>query len=259
MDQAQTYRIYEDGTHYDLMFPHNEAGIRFWIEEAISSSGNVLELACGTGAISIPMARAGCEVTGIDLSPEMLKEARRKSEAEGLKVRWVEGDMRQFELGQKFALIILAANTICHLLDLTSIESCFRCVRQHLKMGGRFIVSVFVPSQALLKRKCDDPEPFAKYASPDGDGMVVVTQTYEYEPDTQIKRIITCHKFPDRTSVEYGSLNMRMFYPQELDALLRYNGFHIMHKWGSEHREAFGSDSGQQIVVCEMVTRADAV
>jgi SAM-dependent methyltransferase len=184
----------------------------------------------------------------------MLKEARRKSEAEGLKIRWVEGDMRQFELGQKFGLIILAGNTICHLLDVTSVESCFRCVRQHLEMDGRFIVNVFVPSQALLKRRCDEPEPFAEYASPDGDGMVVVTHTYEYEPDTQIKRIITHHRFPNRSSIEYGSLNMRMFYPQELDALLRYNGFRIIHKWSNELKEAFGPDSGQQVVVCKMAT-----
>lgn len=43
MEQAQVYKIYEDGTHYDLMFPHNETGFRFWIEEATSARGNILE------------------------------------------------------------------------------------------------------------------------------------------------------------------------------------------------------------------------
>jgi len=71
------YRIYQDGRHFDRMFPGSDTP--FWLEQAAEAKGKVLELACGTGTIALPLARAGHEVTGVDLSAPMLAEARRRS------------------------------------------------------------------------------------------------------------------------------------------------------------------------------------
>ena len=244
------YKIYQDGRHFDRMFPGVNAN-PFWEEQAAESGGPILELACGTGSISIPLARAGYEVTGLELSPAMLTEARSRSSREGLKLQWIEGDMRDFDLGTRFPLIILTANALCHLLDLASVEACLACVRRHLAHDGRFIVTVFVPNQALLLRRSEEHEPFAEYEDPDGHGQIAVTHSYTYEPDTQIKRITTWHRVGDASEETAGSLDMRMFYPQELDALLKYNGLSIVDKWGDLQRRPFGPDSGLQVVVCQ--------
>lgn len=243
------YSIYDDGRHFSRMFPISEKSLQLLLSLAAESDGTVLETACGTGLISIPLARPGHQVTGIDLSASMLEEAKRAAKAEAVSVRWIEGDMRHFTLDESFSLIFIASNAICHLLDRSDFESFLECVRRHLKPDGRFVISVFVPDPQQLERRSAGELPFATYQHPDGSGDVEVTHTYEYEPDTQIKRITTFHRFPERTERLKGRLDMKMYFPQELDALLRYNGFDIIHKWGDGAGSPFSSDATQQIIV----------
>jgi ubiquinone/menaquinone biosynthesis C-methylase UbiE len=58
----------------------------------IGSDDMVLDVACGTGNATLPAARRGARVTGLDLTPKLLRDARAHAEAEGLEVEWVEGD-----------------------------------------------------------------------------------------------------------------------------------------------------------------------
>ena len=83
--------------------------------------------------------------------------------------------------------------------------------------------------------------------------MITVTESYEYEPDTQIKRIKTYHAFPGQDDEIEGELNMRMYFPQELDALLKYNGFTIEYKYGSNGLAAFDKESENQLIVCRLM------
>ena len=76
----------------------------------------VLELGCGTGRVTIPIARAGVEVVGLDNAPAMLDVARRKAAAAGVDVRWVTADMRSFQLEQRFGLVIIPFRSFLHLL-----------------------------------------------------------------------------------------------------------------------------------------------
>jgi SAM-dependent methyltransferase len=160
--------------------------------------------------------------------------------------------MWSFAIGRKFSLILLAANAICHLLDAESLEACLRCVCAHLEPGGRFIVVVFVPDPAKLLPESTQREPFAEYEDPQRGGMVVVTYTYRYEFDTQIKRIELQARYPDSDAESISSIDMRMYFPQELDALLRHNGFNIVSKWGDHSGAAFDQTSAFQIVTCNL-------
>ena len=171
-----------------------------------------------------------------------------------MQIDWRHGDIRDFHLGRTFSQIILASNTLCHLVDLPSLEGCLRCVREHLAESGRFVLSVFVPHQALLCRRCDEPRVLAEYDDPDGRGKVIITETYEYHPDTQIKHITTRHRIEE--TEEIGSLTMRMYYPQELTALIKYNGFEVIARWGDFDQHAFGADSKLQVLVCQAAETA---
>jgi SAM-dependent methyltransferase len=245
--------IYLDGRHYDRLdrlSDHGSQDLPFWISQAKRYGDPVLELACGTGRVSVPLAQAGFRVTGIDLSEAMLQEARRKSAAAGVQVDWIQADMRALDLGQSFCLIILPANALCHLLDLSDFEACLSGVRRRLSRYGRLVVSVFVPKAELLIDQPGKRFPFAEYDDPDGRGRIVVTESYVYEPGTQIKRITTHHAIPGQDGEIEGELNMRMYYPQELDALLKYNGFVLEYKYGGFDQAPFGAHSEQQIVVC---------
>lgn len=220
-------RIYEDGRHYDRMFGP-EAIVPFLLAQARAVGGPVLELACGTGRLLQPLADAGFAATGIDSSPGMLAEARRKG---GL-ARYIEADMRSFRLEPRFGLIFLAANSLSHLLDLDSFQACMARVREHLAPGGRFVVDVFVPKLQMLLVDPSQRQPLAEYDDPDGAGRVVVTAQSRYDPITQIKWTKTFHRLPGAATEVEGSLNMRMYFPQELQALLRYNGFQLEGAYG---------------------------
>jgi len=252
MRQEKIADIYLDGRHYDQLFTNGSEDLPFWVSRANQYGDPVLELACGTGRITVALAQAGYYVTGIDNAEGMLREARKKSAEAGVEVEWIKADMRDFDLGKAFPLIILPANTLCHLLDLSDFEACLANVKNHLAPNGRFVIDVFVPNVALLINKHDERSLFSEYDDPDGRGRIVVTESYVYESDTQIKRIKTYHSIPGEDAEIEGELNMRIYFPQELDALLKYNGFVIEYKCGGYDQIAFDIESEKQIVVCRL-------
>ncbi|CAA9415809.1 hypothetical protein AVDCRST_MAG82-1096 [uncultured Rubrobacteraceae bacterium] len=72
----------------------SDTGVAFYASLARETGGPVLEIACGTGRVAMPVAQQGFAVTGLDILPGMLEVARGKAEAAGLPARWVEGDAR---------------------------------------------------------------------------------------------------------------------------------------------------------------------
>jgi len=252
MTQEKIPQIYLEGRHYDQLFTNGSEDLPFWVNQANQNGDPILELACGTGRITITLAQAGFRMTGIDNAEGMLKEARRKSAEAGVKVDWFKADMRGFDLRKAFSLIILPANTLCHLLDLSDFEACMANVRKHLASNGRFVIDVFVPKMELLINKPDERYPFSEYDDPDGRGRIEVTESYIYESDTQIKRLKTYHSIPGEGAEIEGELNMRMYFPQELDALLKYNRFVLEYKYGSYNRTGFDTMSEKQLLVCRL-------
>jgi SAM-dependent methyltransferase len=249
------YYIYHDGRHYDRLFPGADPrgvskDLSFWRWQARDYGGPVLELGCGTGRVAIPLAEEGFKVTGIDIAGGMLQEAQRKASVAKVGVTWANADMRDFDLNDEFSLIILPNNTICHLLTRTDIESCLASARKHLAPKGKFVIDVFVPKMELLVDQPEAKFPFGEYDDPDGGGKIVVTETYVYEPDTQIKRVTTWFSFPGNQDPVPKELDMRMYFPQELDALLEYNGFVIDQKYGDYLGAPFSHESTKQLIVC---------
>jgi ubiquinone/menaquinone biosynthesis C-methylase UbiE len=88
------------------------ADIPFYMEEAGRAGGPVLELACGTGRLTIPIAQVGVDIGGLDQCPSMLARARAKASAAGIAIPFVESDCRNFSLERKFALIFMAFNSM---------------------------------------------------------------------------------------------------------------------------------------------------
>ena len=110
--------LYADPALYDLLFSNTcdrssaagqkrweltIASEQFYMEQARESGGRVLELGCGSGRLTIPIAQEGIDIVGADLSPSMLRSARAKGAAAGLRIPFVQADMRQFDLGARFS------------------------------------------------------------------------------------------------------------------------------------------------------------
>lgn len=250
MWQIDCADLYGDGRHYDLENADAIEDIPFYQRQTMRFGGPVLELACGTGRITIPIAELGYPITGLDISEAMLTHARAKSAAKGVHVEWVHADCRDFSLGRRFAFIFLPFNSIAHLHDRASLEACLARVREHLAPNGRFVVDIFNPRLELLIRDPDKRYPIFEYPDPDGRGMIEVTENNVYDRASQVNRIKWYFRLVDGGDEFVQQLNMRIFYPQELDMLLLYNGFALEAKYGDYDETPFESTSRHQVVIC---------
>lgn len=241
--------VYWDGLHYDLYNGEAPGDLPFYLAEAEKTDGPVLELACGTGRLTIPLAKAGADIIGLDVASPMLEQARAKAAAEGAKIKFVRADIRKIGLKGRFGLIFIAFNSMQHLHDRASLERFFSGVRRRLAPGGRFVFDVFNPDPRCLVRDEEELLPVSCYKDPRTGTDMLVNERYSYDRAAQISRI-TWHYTAGRRAAGSRKLNMRCFYPAELDALLHYNGFKIMKKYGAFDRSPFTGDSQKQIIIC---------
>ncbi len=104
----------------------------------------VLDLGCGTGKMTLELARRGYDMTGIDLSPEMLDIARGEAERTGLSedILWLCQDMTEFELYGTVDLTVSCLDCINHLTDTRSLKKCFDLVHNYLIPDGLFIFDI---------------------------------------------------------------------------------------------------------------------
>jgi SAM-dependent methyltransferase len=243
--------IYRSGKTYDLLYPGSAARPAIWLELARRCGDPILEIMSGTGSIAIPLAQAGHDVTGVELAAPMLAEARRKSQAAGVDINWVLGDARAFDLDRQFRLVLLPSNSICHLLTRDDLEACLASVARHLQPDGRFALNVFVPSLPLLITSPDVEQEFGGYTEPVSGEQVVLTQRSRYDAATQVKHHQLFRRVGDGPVEPDGELAMRIYFPQELDALLWYNGFAIEAKYGEDGRP-FDAQSAMQYFVLRL-------
>src|SRR4029450_6124803 len=145
----------------------------------------VLELACGSGRLTIPLAREGINITGMDISEEMLHLAKVKASQSGVSIRFIRGDMRSFDLGEKFKFIFIPAQSLSHLHTRKEIEDCFSCVRRHLAEEGRLLIELFNSSVRLLARETDRRYAVDQYKDPRGGFQVFVTEEVRYDAASQ--------------------------------------------------------------------------
>jgi SAM-dependent methyltransferase len=177
----------------------------------------VLELCCGAGKLCIALSRAGHDVTGLDLSREMLDEFERQlfKEDDSIKsrVRMIQADMCQFDLKQTFDFIILEDDGFVYLLDTEEQLACLGRVCAHLADGGHFFLSFTTPQRELASKIA-----------------------YEYEPVRQIKTAprewTVQNSDGTHTLIRQGIERRRLVFPAELELLLRTSGFEVIERWG---------------------------
>ena len=140
---------YDDPAIYDLENKNFEPDGPFYLSMAQQVNGSVLELGCGTGRVTIPLARNGIDITGLDIVRGML--ARAKANAGELPIRWIEADVREFHLGKRFDLICTTGSVFQHLLERKEQEMMLACVQEHLSPDGIFVVDALFPSAGSMK------------------------------------------------------------------------------------------------------------
>jgi SAM-dependent methyltransferase len=133
---------------YDPWSARVTEDVEFYVEEARRAGGTVVELACGTGRITVPIAQAGIRVIGVDSSRCMLEVARERVRAAGadVLVELRHGDLREPPVPERVPLVLVPFRSLLHLLTEAERARAFAAIRELLLPGGRLVFDVFAPS-----------------------------------------------------------------------------------------------------------------
>ncbi|RUS48560.1 class I SAM-dependent methyltransferase [Cohnella sp. AR92] len=212
----------------------------------------IVDLGCGTGNLAIPLAKSGFQVFGIDLSSDMLSIARNKWEAGGRGligekggIRWLQQDMRDWELPEPADAVISFCDSINYLTEPEDVVSAFRHTYEGLAPGGLFLFDVHAPSQ--LERYAEE-QPFVL-----DEKDVAYLWVCDYDPERmEIEHDLT---FFVREESAPGSANSGLYYrfeeshvqraydPDWLAEQLTAAGFELLHrfadfKWAAPTEES---------------------
>ena len=134
---------------YDYWSRSVTEDVEFYVEEALASGGPIVELAVGTGRVAVPIAEAGIDVIGVDLSAGMLAVAREYADTRrvGGRVDLRVGDLRKPPVSERVPLVICPFRSLLHMPDETEKLRALRAARELLAAGGRLVFDVFAPSR----------------------------------------------------------------------------------------------------------------
>jgi SAM-dependent methyltransferase len=240
--------LYGDAEFYDAEFAGRSQEIPFFRKHALAARGPVLEVACGTGRLTLPIARDGVDIIGLDVSRSMLEQARRKSALENLSIEWLEQDCRTMALPRPFSLIFSATNAMQHLLDTESACAFLQAARRTLRPNGILILDVFNPDPAKLARPATERYVHKTIAIP-GEEPIRVEAASHYRADTQLLHF-DLHYLRGAELLRTKHVNMRCFFPEELAMLCCSNGLEVSRRFGNYDESEFRADSPKQILVC---------
>ena len=253
MNASDNLEEFSDPPNYDIEEGERSAPrIAFYCDLANRIGGPVLELACGSGLVTLPVAAEGLEVTGVDLARPMLAHARKKAEAQGLNIHWVEADARALRLDTHNRFIFLTGNAFQAFLRREDQEALLASVKRHVAPGGVFAFETRNPSGHDLTNQSEE-EFDQSYVSVEGY-RVSVSFTQLYDPIAQIIYWTSYRRWNDgeRDHEKETHIACRFTYPQELQALLHYNGFQVMDQYGNWNQEALSASSPSIISICKV-------
>ena len=232
--------------------------ISFYLEYASKLHGSILELACGTGRVTIPLANEGYDVWGIDLSKEMLDQLKVKMEnlQEEVKQRIHinHADMTNFELGREFSLIIIPFRSFQSLTSEEQQKACLHTIHRHLSGGGYFTIDVFKP-YAQLDKSWIQPE-VLDWETVDPITNNKVRRTHirrEIDIKNQIIYPELIYYVTNQDGVEkkiVEPLALKYYYEEQMRNLLQSNGFRIVEELGNYDRRPI-SEGPELIFICK--------
>jgi len=218
-------------------------------------SENVLEIACGTGRVALQLAETGVEITGFDLSPELLGIARQKS-AGIQNVHWKVGDMHSFDLGQTFGLVIIPGHSFQFMLTPDDQVSCLDCVKRHLSPEGLLVVHLDHQDVTWLGSLPRQPtgtfSEWRELKHPLTGHTVRTAHEWTFERSTQTATVTTAWEEINLTGNvvrrwQREPMPLHCVFRFEMEHLLKRTGYKIEAVYGDFHKTALTDESDQMI------------
>jgi len=222
MNEKNQFKKYSE--YYDKIYEEKdykkEADFLIKVIKKYSQSkvANILSLGCGTASHDIILAKKGFEITGVDMSEEMIKIAKEKSEKEKVNIKFKVADVTDFKVNEKFDFSMAMFNIAGYMTENESMEKMLKNTFKFLKKGGLFVFDCWY-GPAVLKSRPENREKKV------GDFVRRTTQNLDIE-----KSIIdiTFEVLENGAVKTKENHKMRFWYLRELEYLLNKNGFKML-------------------------------
>lgn len=231
-----------------------EQDVAFFLRHARQTGGPVLDLACGTGRVTWPLAEAGFEVVGLDLSEPMLQHARAKASHRDSQIRdrvtFVQGTMADFDLHRRFRLVLIPYRSFQSLLDPADQRHCLTCVHRHLEPDGRAIIDLFDPRLEWCHPALDPATIKLNEVKHPVSGNTVKVEMLGRENDPVAQVLTERHRFTEIGTwgkvvrQEERILRLRWTYRHEMRYLFELTGFDVLAEFSdfNESPPAYGNE-----------------
>jgi SAM-dependent methyltransferase len=194
------------------------------------AGGGALELAIGTGRIAVPLAERGVHVAGIDLSPDMVAELQKKTDAIPVAI----GDYATTRVDGSFSLTYIVFNSISNQTSQEGQVATFANAGAHLEPGGCFVVEVGTKNRQHLT-------------------VFDLSDTHvgvdEYDADTQ--RLVSHHFTLVDGNWQRISMPFRSASPGEFDLMAQLAGLRLRERWADWDRSPFTAESTKHVSIWE--------
>lgn len=246
---------------YDLEYQDFSDDLPMYLEWATRTGGPVLDVGCGTGRVTVALAQAGFQVTGIDESDEMLARARARISSDRLaasRVRLLDVPAQRFRDEKQYGLAILTINTFGHLLRRRDQSEVLHNLRRHIAPGGILIVDMTPPDLIALSQNAGPLFLHWEKYDPDKNRTVQKWLAYQVDHTAQIQHYtinydsIEADGLVHRTSV---TMPVRYTFRYEAELLLEQAGFSIKHLYGSYQLDSYDMTDERMIFVASVADK----
>ncbi|MBO0586918.1 class I SAM-dependent methyltransferase [Sporosarcina sp. E16_8] len=246
----ENFEKYADPEMYDHFYEGYQKDLNVILEWA-KLGQPIIELACGTGRLTIPMAKRGFQMVGVDLHEGMLERAKQKAKVQMVSIEFLLQDCTKLNLPVKSSLVFMTGNSFQHFLTNEVQDALLQTVRQHLVKDGVFIFDTRNP---LLHELATVDEYEQQYSDKNGNQIIELhreeynsmTQILHYRTDRQIYRGETL------IANEQDGISLRYSFPLEMERVLKNNGFEILQVYGDWDKSGLNVKSISMVYVCKI-------
>ena len=259
-EEAGAIEHYLDPALYDHEYRRRRADLNFYrllVEERISGghAGPILELACGSGRLTVPLLRAGHTLIAFDRAPTMLKVARnrvaRLPQGRREKALLFRADMRSFGLKTRVSVALAGFHSIQHLIEDADVLACFRNVHASLRSDGWFIFDVLPPHPHWMQEASVPRWSARTFSHPVTKQCLRYGTTHVYDSERKALHMRLHYQAvgeePEAARPEHiVRLCHRQFLPGDLDQLLDQSGFQVLARYSNFSVDA--AESAESLV-----------
>ena len=244
------FENYRMADFYDDYYGRNVGDINFWVDQC-KNKNKILEVACGTGRITIPIIQSGKKVYALDYSSAMLDILKEKAQLNGYTKDNLEvfcQDMRNMKFDMKFDIILITSNSINHLEKTEDLEKMLTSAYDLLEEGGLLVFDALKPRFKYLMRNMDEYYDNDEFILSKTGEKIKVCENSKYDYASQINNVnyYYCDSKGKKTVL---NTKVRLYFPQELDYIIQKSKFEIVEKYDWYDLRPFKGKTNEQIFI----------